>query len=88
MINENLETYAPNATIDFTSNNMLFSSMSYMAQSPLMGKSEWYYGGTLVADGYAGDVLTFTEQAYRTVTFETSPTGDLLTWLEANAVKQ
>jgi len=27
------------------------------------------------------------DEAYRTVTFETAPTGDLLTWLEANAVK-
>ena len=27
-------------------------------------------------------------QDYRTVTFETSPTGALLTWLQANAVKQ
>lgn len=27
-------------------------------------------------------------QAYRTVTFETPPTGELLTWLQANAVKQ
>lgn len=28
------------------------------------------------------------DQNYRTVTFETAPTGDLLTWLQANAVKQ
>ena len=27
-------------------------------------------------------------EAYRTITFETEPTGDLLTWLQANAVKQ
>ena len=26
-------------------------------------------------------------EAYRTITFETAPTGNLLTWLEANAVK-
>ena len=30
----------------------------------------------------------WTNQAYRTVTFETAPTGDLLAWLEANATKQ
>ena len=28
------------------------------------------------------------DDAYRTVTFETAPTGDLLTWLQANATKQ
>jgi hypothetical protein len=27
-------------------------------------------------------------QAYRTITFETAPSGDLLTWLQANAVPQ
>lgn len=27
-------------------------------------------------------------QVYRTITFATAPTGDLLTWLEANGVKQ
>ena len=30
-------------------------------------------------DGYY-----WTDEAYRTITFETSPTGNLLTWLEAN----
>ncbi len=28
------------------------------------------------------------DQAYRTITFDTEPTGDLLTWLEANATPQ
>lgn len=28
------------------------------------------------------------DYAYRTITFETAPTGDLLTWLQANGVKQ
>lgn len=42
------------------------------------------YGDDVVA--YVFD--TWTDQAYRTVTFETAPTGDLLTWLQANAVKQ
>ncbi len=27
------------------------------------------------------------DEAYRTITFDTAPTGDLLTWLQANAVK-
>ena len=34
------------------------------------------------------DVITFVDQAYRTLTFDTAPTGDLLTWLQANGVKQ
>lgn len=28
------------------------------------------------------------DSKYRTITFETAPTGDLLTWLQANATKQ
>ena len=28
------------------------------------------------------------EQAYRTLTFDEEPTGDLLTWLEANGTRQ
>lgn len=28
------------------------------------------------------------DQAYRTITFDTAPTGNLLTWLQANGVKQ
>lgn len=31
---------------------------------------------------------TWTDQAYRAVTFATPPTGDLLTWLQANGTKQ
>lgn len=31
---------------------------------------------------------TVVNEAYRTITFFEPPTGDLLTWLQANAVKQ
>ena len=34
------------------------------------------------------DTVSWTNQAYRTITFATAPTGDLLTWLQANGVKQ
>ena len=30
----------------------------------------------------------WTNEAYRTITFENAPTGDLLTWLQANGTKQ
>lgn len=38
-------------------------------------------------DHVAGDA-DWINSAYRTVTFLEPPTGDLLTWLQANAVKQ
>ena len=50
----------------------------------IMGMALYYDGYWLVYDVYGG----WFESAYRTITFETAPTGDLLTWLEANAVKQ
>lgn len=47
--------------------------------------NKMYYDNTRVYDleGY-----TWTNEAYRTITFEEPPTGDLLTLLQANAVKQ
>jgi hypothetical protein len=39
------------------------------------------------ADHVAGNA-NWINSAYRTVTFLDPPTGDLLTWLQANAVKQ
>ena len=35
-----------------------------------------------------GRGFEFENEAYRTVVFETAPTGELLTWLQANAVPQ
>lgn len=32
--------------------------------------------------------LSWTNEAYRTVVFDTAPSGDLLTWLQANGTKQ
>lgn len=37
---------------------------------------------------YGADVKNWRNQAYRKLTFDTPPTGALLTWLQANGVKQ
>lgn len=69
--------------VNFTSNNTSFSSI-YCQEGKV---NELYYqitdGTDIVA--YAG---TWSNTAYRTITFATSPTGDLLTWLQANGTKQ
>lgn len=45
----------------------------------------FHFGDTEAAcHGLSG----WTDEKYRTLTFETSPTGDLLTWLQANGTKQ
>lgn len=43
-----------------------------------------YYGNKYIYNPVEGWI----NQAYRTITFEEEPTGDLLTWLQANAVQQ
>lgn len=82
------ETWVLNATITvsshtfsaaFTSNGTEFSAI-YMTSTAL------YYRGTKNIKVYTN--WTWTNSAYRTLVFDTSPTGDLLTWLQANGVKQ
>ena len=53
------------------------------------------YDDTIVGEvELLGDVYDYTHftnwqnEAYRTVTFLESPSGELLTWLQASAVKQ
>lgn len=46
------------------------------------------YNVEIVYGDYGEDPPKWNDQAYRTITFLESPTGDLLTWLQANGVKQ
>lgn len=82
------ETWVLNATITvsshsfsaaFTSNGTEFSTI-YMTSTAL------YYRGTKNIKVYTN--WTWADSAYRTLVFDSSPTGDLLTWLQANGVKQ
>lgn len=68
--------------INFTSNGNSYSNFSYNFTSPIA--SYLVYGTTNVYDTNT----LWTSEAYRTITFSTAPTGDLLTWLQANGVKQ
>lgn len=63
----------------FTSNGTEFSSI-YMTSTAL------YYRGTKNIKVYTN--WTWTNSTYRTLVFDTAPTGDLLTWLQANGQKQ
>lgn len=75
--------------IDFESNGTHYTRF-YLSQEPDPMQQgtviNLYYGSTKVAtQGSAFPPMwSWTNQAYRTITFETAPTGDLLTWLEAN----
>ena len=73
--------------INFTSNNTQYTALQYKRST--LG----YYtaDGSLIdiADADIMDETTsWTNVAYKTITFNTVPTGDLLTWLQANGTKQ
>lgn len=87
LLNESLGMDTLSKTsVTFTSNNDNFVSIAYSTSS--MGpQTLWYYKNDteyVVACEYG----TYSNQAYRTVTFATPPTGDLLTWLQNNGTKQ
>lgn len=65
----------------FTSNGNKYSVFKIYGREWI--KPGIYYDNTRVNDGYG-----FTDEAYRTITFDEAPTGDLLAWLQANAVQQ
>ena len=78
-------TYDPleKTTINFVSNGESYAYISY--EVPAVGEPKLKYGNNPVT---FGNVFAASTQIYRKVTFAEAPTGDLLTWLEANGVKQ
>ncbi len=48
----------------------------------------YHYGNTNIKVVNGGFSSGWVDQKYRTIKFLEPPTGDLLTWLQANAVKQ
>ena len=73
--------------IAFTSNGQKFTSIGTNKD---LGPITLYYGNTEIAGYEPGTETryTFNDEAYRKLTFDTQPTGNLLTWLQSNAVKQ
>lgn len=67
--------------ISFTSNNKLYTSIKIYTGALM----KMYYDNNMACNL---EVNTWYNEAYRTITFSTAPTGDLLTLLQANAVKQ
>ena len=75
--------------ISFTSNGQKFTSIGadYTAGSFII----LHYDSNEIAgyDPGAGPYeYGFVDEAYRKLTFDTTPTGALLTWLQANATRQ
>lgn len=82
VLNETLTLQAQNVTINFTSNNQNFTSIVItnltLSYNDIGVYNKFVPGGSHWISG----------EAYRTISFSTAPTGDLLTWLQANGVKQ
>lgn len=84
-----VDTGVTSFSCNFSSNGSDFTSIS-IATMAFIG-SVLKYDNTQVCMIEIGDTQSFgwnDNPAYRKITFSTPPTGDLLTWLEANAVKQ
>ena len=67
--------------VTFESDGATYSKISASGSGPM---AALYYDNISVYSGMDGWVSV----AYQTITFATPPSGDLLTWLQANAVKQ
>ena len=79
-------------SIQFTSNNQSFTLFRFNRSGA--NQYDLQYNDVVVNGGTWNNSLNspnwtgWANSAYRTVTFETAPTGDLLTWLQANGTKQ
>lgn len=88
VINESfsLPPTSPGYKANFVSNNT-----SYVRLQALGNRLAYYY---LISNGAAESLqiayngYSWLNENYRTITFDTEPTGDLLTWLQANATPQ
>ncbi len=89
VLNDNLNTAKAleKTEINFTSNNIQYTALQYKR-----GTLSYY-----TVDGSLIDIAnplpepegtSWVYPACKTITFETAPTGDLLTWLQANGTKQ
>ena len=100
VINDILRNYSSDTTtwgaikvegINFISNGKRFSSMDFVISST---KKNCTYDDTVVTRNVVivprdkTLKLTWISDAYKRVTFLEAPTGDLLAWLQVNAVKQ
>ncbi len=87
VLNESLGMKSLSKTsISFTSNNAQFIAIEVSTGNT--GPESAYYYTDDTTHTVACEYGTWANQAYRTITFSTAPTGDLLTWLQANGTKQ
>ena len=75
--------------ISFTTNNQKATSIGITQNGlSVMLTYGGIVGGGAQLDLGASSSFEWYNDAYKTLVFDTPPTGDLLTWLQANATKQ
>ena len=72
--------------IAFTSNGQKFTSIGSYYDGSIF--SLLYDNDEIAIDPGVGGGYEFYNEAYRKLTFDTPPTGELLTWLQSNATRQ
>lgn len=92
VLNDKLSgTLVGSYNINFTSNNKKYSQIQFLYDTD-DGIAVWYWytDGSNYDISYndMGSPKGWQNTAYKTITFDTAPTGDLLTWLQANGTKQ
>ena len=77
--------------VNFTSNGVAYARMSivYIRQGKDFARVMQYYnsGSAAAANAYNYNTSTWYNEAYRTIVLDEPATGDVLTFLEANATK-
>ena len=74
-------------SVSFVSNSASYTGLKTGKLTP-SGRDLVYINSSGSTKVYGADVIIWTNQAYRKLTFDAPPTGDLLTWLQSNATKQ
>ena len=88
VLNENVDTSTKQTFVcSFESNGRTFSKLVISGRA-VPGPDGFVYSLSFDDIKVAEGGLFFAESLYRKVTFAAAPTGGLLTWLEANGVKQ
>lgn len=91
VLNESLDPVLqlPKTTISFTSNGQAYAAISYKNRKLVYYINPYSSSGTTAYE-YSpwGTQEHWTNSVYRTVVFDSAPTGSLLRWLQENATKQ
>lgn len=75
-------------SVSFVSNSVSYTGIKTGTLTPIGRDLRYIDSSGSTTQAYGADVRIWLDQAYRKLTFDTPPTGDLLTWLQANGVKQ